>query len=445
MPPILHRYIRLISLALSVATLNTPLISGATPLYARQTGTQCIACHTGGQFPELTTFGRQFKLLGYTLGTRVDIPLAGMLQGGFTSIRNHSGSADPGTDFAHDNSMQLQQASVFSGGKIVENVGAFIQWTYNGIKHHSQIDNVDLRFADVTAIAGKRMIYGVSLNNNPSVQDVWNTTPAWRFPTAGPGGAFQGYGPNTMVDGTLAQSVVGASAYVDWNNLLYVELSGYKTADRAFSFMRAGGDTVNNRFPVKGTNPYWRLALHGDTGAHSWMVGTYGMSADAYSDPTNASSPTNRFRDNAVDGQYQYSNGPHQVSAQATRIHEVINWNAGAIFGGQVSNSKDTLHTTRIKGSYFYNSKVGATIAYFSTTGSQDALLYSNNTSLTPDTSGHILELSYLPTEKIRMALQYTMYGKLNGSKSGYDSSGALPGRNARDNDTWFLSTWFLF
>ncbi|MHB9102560.1 MAG: cytochrome C [Sulfuricella sp.] len=430
------RLAKLISAALAIAALVAPSISSAVPLYARQTGMNCASCHSGGQFPELTRIGREFKLMGYTLGKRQDIPLAGMLQGGLTKIRNYNGSTDPATDFAHDNSMQLQQASLFTGGKILETVGAFVQWTYNGVDHHSQMDNVDLRFADKTQVGGKNLIYGVSLNNNPSVQDVFNTTPAWRYPTAGPGGAFQGYGPSTLIDGTLAQGVVGAGAYVDWNNLVYAELSGYQTADGVFSFMRAGGDTVNNRFPIKGTNPYWRLALHGDTGPHSWEAGAYGMEADAYSDPTDSSSPTNRYKDRALDAQYQYSDGKHRASAQATWIHEIIDWNAAAGY----SKNSDTLDTRRIKGSYFYNNKVGGSIAYFSTTGSQDALFYAGNTSGTPDTAGYIMEASYLPVEKIRLALQYTAYNKFNGLSSNY-----IANRNASDNNTWFLSTWFLF
>src|SRR5208282_3413944 len=36
------------------------------PAYARQTGQPCAVCHTA--FPELTPFGRRFKIGGYTLG-----------------------------------------------------------------------------------------------------------------------------------------------------------------------------------------------------------------------------------------------------------------------------------------------------------------------------------------------------------------------------------------
>ena len=38
----------------------------ALPSYARQTGQPCAACHTA--FPELTPFGRRFKIGGYTMG-----------------------------------------------------------------------------------------------------------------------------------------------------------------------------------------------------------------------------------------------------------------------------------------------------------------------------------------------------------------------------------------
>src|SRR6202790_1737266 len=37
----------------------------AVPSFARQTGMACAACHT--VFPELTPFGREFKLNGYVL------------------------------------------------------------------------------------------------------------------------------------------------------------------------------------------------------------------------------------------------------------------------------------------------------------------------------------------------------------------------------------------
>src|SRR6516225_2969052 len=59
----------------------------ALPSYARQTGQQCAACHNG--FPELTPYGRQFKLNGYTWtgGTSDLPPIAAMTIPTFTNVR----------------------------------------------------------------------------------------------------------------------------------------------------------------------------------------------------------------------------------------------------------------------------------------------------------------------------------------------------------------------
>jgi len=62
---------------IAIFGMLNPLLAHALPAYARQTGQNCIACHAGGQFPELTPYGRLFKLTGYTIGTR-NIPISAM-------------------------------------------------------------------------------------------------------------------------------------------------------------------------------------------------------------------------------------------------------------------------------------------------------------------------------------------------------------------------------
>src|SRR6476619_7201709 len=54
--------------------------------YARQTQQPCTGCHVGGFGPQLTPFGRQFKLSGYTLkvGTDAKLPLSAMMVESFT-------------------------------------------------------------------------------------------------------------------------------------------------------------------------------------------------------------------------------------------------------------------------------------------------------------------------------------------------------------------------
>src|SRR5271169_1280284 len=63
------------NLALGVAPAR------ALPAFAQQTGQPCQMCHVGGLGPQLTPFGRSFKLHGYTLRSNVfNVPVAMMLQ-----------------------------------------------------------------------------------------------------------------------------------------------------------------------------------------------------------------------------------------------------------------------------------------------------------------------------------------------------------------------------
>ena len=183
-------------IALAAGLLLAPGLAQAVPAFARQTGLECVACHLS--WPELTPVGRQFKLGGYTLmqsvkedrpwfPTRDDgpppkLPLAAMLQLSATHTSSTAG-ADP-NNFPRNNSAVLQQLSLFYAGRIAESVGAFVQWSYDGVAHHGAIDNVDLRYVDHLKRDGADLTYGLTVNNNPTVSDIYNTTPAWGFPFA---------------------------------------------------------------------------------------------------------------------------------------------------------------------------------------------------------------------------------------------------------------------
>ena len=159
----------------------------ALPLFARQTGQNCMSCHAGGQFPELTPFGRIFKMTGYTMGERTTpLSVMGVLTN--SRVANTSKSDDPGADFQKNSQTIAATASLFLGGKITDNLGAFAQITYDpyatqtddGRFHgHSNADNIDLRYADRVIDLQRDLIFGVSLNNNPSISDPWNTAAAW--------------------------------------------------------------------------------------------------------------------------------------------------------------------------------------------------------------------------------------------------------------------------
>jgi len=57
----------------------------AVPSFSRQTGAACSQCHTQSFGPNLTPFGRDFKLGGYTLGNNSKLPpISAMVEGSFT-------------------------------------------------------------------------------------------------------------------------------------------------------------------------------------------------------------------------------------------------------------------------------------------------------------------------------------------------------------------------
>jgi hypothetical protein len=173
--------------------------ASAVPSFARQTGQECIACHVS--FPELTPYGRYFKLTGYTIGKVAFtgqginyVPLAVMAQASVTSTRNNN-TVNPDTGETtsvnqRNNSFVLCCASVFLASKVNDFIGGFVQWSYDNLATtadgtlggHSGIDNTDLRVVGKYSAPGAAepdLIYGATLHNNPTVQDVWNSTPAF--------------------------------------------------------------------------------------------------------------------------------------------------------------------------------------------------------------------------------------------------------------------------
>jgi len=428
-------------IAAAILLLGVINDANAVPSFARQTNLECTSCHLS--WLELTPTGRQFKLNGYTLGERQPIPLAGMLQASITKT-NHVDNNVPDA-FKHDKDVKLQQVSLFLSTKYTDHIGSFIQWTYDGVEHHSSIDNADIRFADRIGDKDHSLIYGITLNNNPTVQDVYNTVPVWGFPYASSSVAIA---PNasTMLEGGLSQQVAGLGAYFSWNKTIYGELSAYHTADKIFSPLKAGiKDT--DAAKIDGLNPYWRLALQHEwnAGTNSAMIGTYGMTVDKYPDNLNPHGPTDRFKDIAFDAQYQYITDEHRASAQINWIHEKQEWNA-SFPGGSTSNSSDTLKSFHAKATYYYQMKYGINVGYFSIRGGADPALYpadevTGSATGSPNTSGYIVDLNYLPKRDVRLVLQYTGYTKFNGAKQNYDGFG----RDASDNNSIYALLWMMF
>ncbi|HEY6484505.1 MAG TPA: hypothetical protein VIY54_13355 [Steroidobacteraceae bacterium] len=448
----------------------------AVPSFARQTGMACEACHT--VYPELTHFGRVFKASGYVLDNLKQVrdinskkeqllelaqtpPLSIMLQISYTQLNkavpdlantNIPGEAQNGT------AGFPQQLSLFYAGKIAPHFGAFVQITYANDSGTIGMDNTDLRFADTKILANDQsLIYGVSVNNNPTVQDLWNSTPAFGFPYASSNATVSPLA-GTAIDGALAQQVAGLSAYAFWNESLYAEVGGYRSAKQGSTNQLTGAagplDGTSSNV-IEGISPYWRVAYERNWGRHSLEVGMYGAdfkllpggSPDA---PMPLQGPYNRFRDVAEDLQYQFLGEEQLFTLEATRIHESMGLDA-SFAASAVANRSNDLTTSRLWGTYYLRRKLGGTVGYFATTGSVDPGLYPaaapgsagtiTSANGSPDTRGWITELNYLPWLNTKLSLQYTKYTKFNGDGTNYDGVG----RNASDNDTLYLLLWFSY
>jgi hypothetical protein len=148
---------------LLVFLLLFPGAARAMPSFAEQTGQPCAACHVAAFGPQLTKFGRDFKLNGYTAGDekKHGLPLAVTTQLSFT----HTNNPQPGP----------------------------------AAPHFAPNDNVAI---------DQDLIYDFTVNNSPTVSDLWNSTPVWGFPYN-----HSPLAPSPMaaalIDGGLGQRVAG--------------------------------------------------------------------------------------------------------------------------------------------------------------------------------------------------------------------------------------------
>jgi hypothetical protein len=462
----------------------------ALPLFARQTGAACAACHT--VYPELTHFGRMFKLNGYQLDNGRDIEmitdegksvlslpavpnLALFIMADYTSLRKAlPDSQIPGAKSLNGAIDFPYQVSLLWGGKIAPHFGAFAQITYDNAGDTFNIDNTDMRFANTIVLPNKTpLAYGVSINNNPSVEDPYNTTPAFGFPYLPP----QTFVPSLaapIVEAGQAYQAAGPVAYILWNEQLYAAFGFYREA-------RTGGPgntLTGNPGPIDstsgavlaGNNPYWRLSYEYDIDRYALMIGTYGLRFKLY--PGNGlplSGATDNYTDVAEDFQFQFIGEENTATLKGTYVKE--NQSLNASYAAGAANNSDWLSYATVDLTYWWRRKLGFDVGFANIHGSTDTTLYPssptqciagaggtcgsnlgtpgvggvynvgvlNSANSNPSTDAAIGEISYVPWLNVKFTFQYTHYTKFNGGSTNYDGNH----RNASDNDTAFFYIWY--
>ncbi|MBV8978213.1 MAG: cytochrome C [Alphaproteobacteria bacterium] len=431
--------------AVAAAALLAAQSASAVPSFAEQTGQPCSACHVGGFGPQLTPFGRSFKLDGYTMraGAALTNPLSAMAVASYVHTAEDQ-PAPPAPHYGVNDNAGLDQISVFVAGGIGEHFGGFTQWTYDGVGRSFSWDNLDLRATDHVTWRGMDVILGLSLNNAPSVQDGWNTLPAWGYPYTGSDMA-PAPAASTIFDGGMAQSVLGTTAYAYWDSSVYTEAGVYWTPSHGF--LSAMG-TDSGPGTLSSVAPYLRIAYQKDTGEQNFEIGGFGFFPALHPGDDTSTGTTDRYSDLGLDASYQFLGSTQNIyTVNARFTHEQQDLKATYLLGG-AAKASNTLEDFRIDASYYWKNTIGGSVQAFDTWGSRDALLYGGNRTLAPDSSGIILQVDGTPFGhdmtmlggrfNLRAGLQYTIYTKFDGAATNYDGSG----RNASDNNTLRLFIW---
>ncbi|QOZ47229.1 cytochrome C [Bradyrhizobium sp. CCBAU 53340] len=424
---------------LVVLTISQP--ARALPSFAVQTGQPCAACHIGAFGPQLTPYGRDFKLHGYVASDGNDhgLPLAFTTQFSFThTAQPQDGGAAPG--FKPNDNFAVDQLSLYYAGKVTSNLGAFVELNFDGVAQQAKLNNMDVRYAKEGELFGQELLWGITANNSPTVQDPWNSTPVWGFPYNSSPLAPTPMA-TTLVDNSLGQRVLGVGAYSVWNNLLYLEGDVYKGLDRGV--LRATGQVPDDSDQTSSFLPYARVALLKDWERHHVEVGAYMLSGSVVPGGGQTLGLPVRKTDVALDATYQFITDAAKVtsdrlSAHATYIHETASMaGSDALALGALPNH--WLDVMRADVSYSFAATVTPSVQYFRTAGTSDGN-YWGTANGSPNSDGMIFEVAYVPWGKpdspfpnmnLRLAVQYVNYFRFDGTTAG-----------ASRNNNFYFSLW---
>jgi hypothetical protein len=399
--------------------------------------------------PQLTEYGRQFKLNAYTFQKEggLKIPLDAIVNAGYSNLSKGAPTPPP---FSDTENVAVQEVSVYFAGRISDHMGAFVKGTYDNIFDTKTWDNLDVRYARTLSLGGHSTILGIDVNNNPTVQDLWSSLPVYSFPYVRPE-LVPTPSASPILRFTFGTTVLGASVYSMIDNHVYAELGFYKgVSDKWLANLGEPGANPH----IVGAAPYARISVQQQEGPHYFRVGLVGFSAKQQ--PFTTTSETNHYTDYGIDGSYQFNIGtPHAIDAHASWIHEKRQLDASFVSGASDSTS-NSLDTFEADVSYILRQTWSASAGLFDTNGTTNHVLFApgavnGSASGSPASRGYTVQLEWVPFGKfgsfaspfvnLRVGLQYTGYWRFNGGSSNYDGFG----RSASDNNSLFLFTWLAF
>ena len=443
--------------------------ASALPSFSGQTGLPCSACHVGGFGPQLTPFGIDFRANGYTqrggtgfwadfpvnllltpavtnLGSDLPTPPTGYGTNGFTTLGCCTFFLAGGTPFGADKSWGI-------GGLAQAAVTAFVP----GVPASGSWATSDFKLTKTLNLGENKdhpLVLGFIFTNTPTGGDPYNTLyDGYAFPYVTPTNApVPAASPAIAVLGT---SVYGMSVYGFYDKSLYVEGGVYETWWT--DFLTGVNDAPSSLGTIAGGAPYFRIADQHSWGDNFLEVGGVAMYVPLEQIPT-AIDPSfgNQYVDWGLDVTYQRALGPNTLAITGNILLE--QQTLGASFAsGTSANPSDTLDQFRINAAYYWQNTYGITVGYIGTFGSTDTTLYAptpvtGSLNGSPNSQAIIAQIDWTPFGNdtthwgfpwlnVRIGLQYTWYLQFNGGTTNYDGFG----RNASDNNSLLLFSWFAF
>jgi hypothetical protein len=328
-------------------------------------------------------------------------------------------------------------------GRIGPEIGSFVQLTYSQADGNIALDNAEIRYAKSAMLHGKPVTFGAYVNNNPTLEDLWNTTPAWRFPWVGPS-VVPDPAAEPLIDGALAQDVMGVGGFASFHGRFYVASGLYRSAH-----IGSSSPTADSANTIDNAALYWRLAWQRTIGKNYIEFGTYGLHARLH--PQGLTGETDNYADYSLDSQLERPVGTRRspignrtfiVHGSYTRENQDLNASFAADLAERPGYSLGTLRLDAgIKAS-----KLGYMLGIVRTTGDADTLRFApaattGSAGGKPDSTAWIGEVIYSPLQNVQLRLQYRHYARFNGATTNYDGFG----RNAGDNDTLMVHAWFAW
>ena len=450
----------------------------ATTSFARQTGEPCTACHMQAYGPWLTQYGQKFKLDGYVAGHANKLPdainpFAAEVVGSVTNTQKKN-DGDPYYSNTSDqsnpnNNVLLDWAAIYYTGRVTDKIGAYLQMNINPqAGRYVSLAMADIRVADHATIQGNEVTYGLTVNNAPTMTDFWMTTPAWMYPYTQSSVTVHPVAQPWLQSLMAGANTAGSTAYMMINNHLYLEAGGYTSQSKdmanGLGVWNGGSQSAGPQGGlIDGGAPYWRMFLQHSVGAHTMMIGTYGLAAKVipyYSSGFGA----NSYVEYNADANYLYMmDDSNMLMAMVKYTHDSMSMGASQAQSFS-TNGSNYLDSVMMMGMWTYQQTYNLSIGRNYMKGSSDMALYNGALNYTgtvnpitgsangsPNTNSFLFEADYVPFGKgsfaadpylnVRLSLQYWAYTQFNGATTNYDGAG----RNASDNNTLYFVGNMMF